>query len=163
MSGCHLREARTRHRTHLNIATDLTQGEAERRALALAAAFGPDRPTVCLNVVLADRQPQTRAGSRSRRIRFVEAFEDAHELIALNTHACVGNPEFDPAVDRASTRLDPPARRAELDGVGQQVSQDLPNSAGICLHENCTLGRLRHTERESNPLRVWARPLHCLA
>jgi hypothetical protein len=60
-----------------------------------------------LDVMLAHGKPQTPAGSCSRRIRFVEPFKEAHGLVTLNARAGVRNPEFDPAVNHASTSLDP--------------------------------------------------------
>src|SRR5439155_19968628 len=70
------------------------QSEAENRSLTLTGALGADRAAVGEHQVLADGQPQARAGACSRRIGLVEALEHPRQLIRVDAHASIGHPEL---------------------------------------------------------------------
>lgn len=74
-----------------------------------------------------DRQAQSQApvGSRHRVIRLDEAVEELRQHLRTDAHAAVRNGDLNMLATPLEAHRDPAALRGELDGVGEQVGDDL--------------------------------------
>ena len=103
------------------------------RALAFARAPDPDGAAVQLDEALHDRQPEAEAAvlARRRRVALPEPLEQVRNELRLDADAGVGHADLDVGVHALEQDLDLAVLRRELDGVGQQVPDDLLKPARI--------------------------------
>ena len=103
------------------------QPNGECRPVVLAGARDAHRAAVQLDEVLHDRQPEAQAADRARRrgVRLPEAVEHVRQEFGLDPDAGVGDGDLDVRRSRAPARPRPGRPSGELDGVGEQVPDDL--------------------------------------
>src|SRR3954447_26377935 len=100
------------------------QREPERAALA-GLALGPDPAAVLLHDALAHRQPDTGAGVGALAVQTVERLEDLLRLRLLHPDAVVAHREPPRTLDARGRDLHVRIALGELDGVRDQVLEDL--------------------------------------
>ena len=131
-------------------------GEEERRAAA-RLALHPHPAAQALGEAPADHQPQAGAAidAGDRGVGLAERLEQAVDAVGRDADPGVahGEEELDQAVPLARRRVDLQAdlaARRELDGVVEQVDQDLPQAAGVALDRR--RHAVRHPAVEREPL-----------
>src|SRR5207253_1335811 len=109
------------------------QLDRERGALALALAGGGDGAAVQIDELAHDGEAQTEAalGARTRRITLPEPVEDVREEGPGDPLARVPDGQARAVVEGLEADLDAPLRRGELDGVREQVREDLLDAGGV--------------------------------
>ena len=124
--------------------------DAEDAAKPFAAARGLDGTSVHLDQILDDCQAEAQPAvvTRRRCVTLAEALEDVRQDVGGNALTRVAHVDLHVAVDLAQHDLDAAAARRELDGVAQQVPDDLLQPARIAL-DDC--GRAEHF-RSRTPL-----------
>ena len=118
------------------------QGDGERAASSQFADKA-DFAAQQLAQLLDDRQPQAGPGILPRQVAIAhgqgtlpELLENDLAVFLGNPHAGVGDRDLQPVVQAAADRHgDPAALRSELDGIGQQVDQDLLDLALVVEHD----------------------------
>src|SRR6267378_3676427 len=124
------------------------QLDREPGALSLALALRVDGPAVQLDDVPHDRQSQPEAARWPFALS--EPLEDVRQELGLDPGTLVGHP--DPRKRRGAfqTDIDTPAHRTELDGIGEEVPDHLPEPirigeerSSIRIEEGCQLDVLR--------------------
>src|SRR4029453_16362492 len=103
------------------------------RALALSAAVGGHAAAVGLDDLLDDRQAQTKAVlmSRDRTVRLAEALEYRRQEFAGNTAPRIDHGDFYHFVTLLEPHMDRAALRRELDGVRQQIPDNLLETGAV--------------------------------
>src|SRR5688572_6893458 len=83
--------------------------------------------------VTDDRQPEPQTTCLARRsgVRLTESLEDVREELRSNTDPRIADGDLHVRVDAFETKLDPPEFRCELDGVGDEVPDDLLQTVRI--------------------------------
>src|SRR5437667_3050726 len=103
------------------------QLHGEGCALADAIARCGHSAAMQLGELLRDRQPEAEATllAREGRVALSKSLEDEREKVRSNAAAGVAYGDLDLGIGARELELDPPAPRCELDGVRQEVPDDL--------------------------------------
>src|SRR5262249_55224470 len=103
------------------------QPDAKPGALSLAGAAGPDAPTVRFDQLATDRQAQAKTRYLlARRVRCAsEWLEDAAGMARGEANALIGHRQLDATGIGRKRHLDVATSGRVLDGVAQQVVDDL--------------------------------------
>ena len=140
LGGDELRGARARRlrmQPLARVGTAMNGGQRQMhgdgRAQAFARALDPDDAAVQLDEALHDRQPEAEPAvlARRRRIALPESFEQMRNEFRLDADAGVGDADLDMRVHALEHDLDLAVLRRELDGVRQQIPDDLLKTARI--------------------------------
>ena len=101
--------------------------------LSLAGALGPDGAAVHLDELLDDGEPQAEPAMPpgGGGVGLAEAVEDLGEELGPDADAGVDDADLDVRVDPLQEDLDPAALGRELDGVGEEVPDDLLEAGGV--------------------------------
>src|SRR5262245_51385152 len=106
--------------------------ERERRALA-HLALHPDPPAVQFDELTAQGQPQPRPFRLLvGRPDLAELLEYRVLVLGRDPNAGVDDRNFDGSITQHGPDFNPPALRRELDRIGQQVQDDLPDLPFVC-------------------------------
>ena len=129
------------------------QGDDEARAFLVACAFDPDAPAVALDDAARDGEAETGAAdlARVRRLDLLELVEDALAIVGGDGDAVVPDRQPDEAARHLGAEdvdLDAPALGRELDGVGQQVVDDLREAIGVGDDADLAVGGRAHAEHD---------------
>src|SRR5215471_18588384 len=101
------------------------QGERERRPLP-GLALHPDPPAMQLDELSGERQPEPGPlDLLVRRAHLPELLEDRLLILWCDAHAGVGDGDLGYAVVHRGAHVDPAVLGRELEGVGEQVQEDL--------------------------------------
>ena len=101
--------------------------------MALALAVGLDRAAMQLDEVMGDRQTDAEAAvfARELGVGLAEHLEDVAQEGFRDARAVVADGDLGGRLVAAQADLDRPALGCELDGVGQQVPDDLLQAIGV--------------------------------
>ena len=99
---------------------------------------------------LDERKPQPRAFLRAHMGAFglFERLAQPLQIVLGDADAAVGDRDGDAHVAALDAQIDPAAARRELDGVGEQVDEDLLNRA-LVGEDVAAFARHRHGERDA--------------
>jgi TerC family integral membrane protein len=106
------------------------QGHQHLRALSRGAGH-VDQALVRADQLGDDGEADAAAGDAGGRLAAPEPVEDQRKLGGGDTSAGVGHPQFRAPAGRPGRERHPPAGRGELEGVPQQVHDDLPQPRGV--------------------------------
>src|SRR5262245_66655645 len=100
--------------------------------MAFARALGLDRSAMQLDQVFDERQSKAESAvpSGARRVGLAEAFKDIGQEIRADAFARVAHGDANVRVNALQPRFDAASLRGELDGVGEQVPDYLPQANG---------------------------------
>src|SRR5262249_22936793 len=101
------------------------QREGERRSLA-RLTLHPDPPAMQLNKLPGQGQPEP--GPLDLLVRgahLPKLLEDRLLVLWCDAHASVGDGDLGRAIIHRATHVDPTTLRRELEGIGEQVQEDL--------------------------------------
>src|SRR5262245_16487771 len=106
---------------------DEGQADDERRSFALPFALDARRAAVQLRQLTHDgeAEPQSAMSSGGGRVRLTKTVEDVREKVLVDADPCVAHRYLHMRIDARQLHQHPPAFRRELDGVGQEVPDDL--------------------------------------
>jgi hypothetical protein len=110
--------------------TLIGKGDGEGASLA-RDRFDADLTTVCLDQLPGDVEPKAESGCDSRFIRAVKAFEQSRHGVGRNANAFIHNPNPNVTVDPFDADGDHTTLRAVLDGVTEQIIQNLREPVSI--------------------------------
>jgi hypothetical protein len=112
-----------------------------------------DLSVVHLHDVVHDRQTQAQpaVGACDRALGLHKAIEHVRNVLGAQAEAGVGHRNLRGAAEGLETHHDPAASRCELDGVIQQVGDDLLQARRVPVHRT---GRVAHQEVEPHALRL---------
>src|SRR5262245_7157826 len=98
-------------------------------------AVRKDFPLVLLEEMTRDRKAQTQATvlARGAAIGLPEAIENVRQKFRLDTDAGIPHLDLDRITFCSAANLDAPALRRELDGVRDDIGQDLMQTLRIAL------------------------------
>src|SRR5262245_7190262 len=99
----------------------------ERRALIDAWARDFNLAAVQPDEIVDDRQPQpeTTVPARGRTVRLAKSVEDVRKKGGIDADPAIGDRNADAPINLLSADRDSSVIRRELDGVRQQIPQDL--------------------------------------
>ena len=114
------------------------ESRREHRAGPLVLVRRPNLAAVQLDQIADERQPEPQPPRRSRRRRILlrESIEDPRQELGIDARAAVGHGQTRDVARRSTVSPTVAAPRRELDGVGEQVPDDLPKTGRITEHEN---------------------------
>ena len=109
------------------------QTDMKRRSPAVSSTFNPHRAAVQLDQVSNDRETdaQTAMLTRGTRFTLAEAIEHVGQKLGIDAAARIAHDDFHLRFQLFETHLDAPAAGGELDGVGQEVPDNLLEPVAI--------------------------------
>src|SRR5690606_37341568 len=116
------------------------QREVEGRALA-GRALRPDTSAVSLDDAARNGEPQARPLAATT-LDLPEAIEDAPQAFGSDARAAVGHREADGVAFARARDRHAGSRRRELDGVADEVGQDLEDATAVREHARVRVGEL---------------------
>src|SRR5438067_753978 len=135
-AGASREPAEPRGVARLDILRRHREPHREGGALALARTRGRHRAAVPLDQVAHDRQPEPQppVRARARAVGLPEALEDVRQEVGRNPDARVTHADHGVMRVAREPDGDAPAARRELDGVGDEVPDDLLQPVAIAAH-----------------------------
>src|SRR5690349_22105831 len=91
----------------------------------------PDVSTVCLDDAFCDREPEAGTESTGPRRCLPEAIEQMRQGVGSDAHAGVGHRKHRARILSDDPHCDPAPAWGELDGIADQIFEDLQESLAI--------------------------------
>src|ERR1044071_239561 len=109
------------------------QRYGKRCTLIDTIAGGGDGASMQFGEVLGNGEPEPEAAvvTRERRVRLAEAFKYVWQEVGRDTSTRVADGDFDVRVDACQAQLHLAALRRELNGVRQEIPDELLQAVGI--------------------------------
>ena len=148
------RPRRPRGRRGLGARFDERNHHPEGRPVPLAGALRAHRAAVQVDEVLHDCEAETEAAVEpgGGAVRLAEAAEEVRDELARNPHPSIAHRDPRLRGRTVERHRHGPAPRGELDGIREQVRDDLLHPRGVRVHGGQS-GRNRRLDRDGLHLR----------